>query len=303
MSELAIGVDIGGGSVKAGLFDKEGKEKKESKQPIPSPLNEDSFIDTVKAAILPLLGDPNIKGIGIGSPGPIDADKGILISSANMPSLKNIPLKEKIESFSSLPVYYNNDANCAALGESIFGSQSHTDSQLILTLGTGIGGGFVERKKLFSGFQGNGVEIGHTTVVIDGAVCGCGGRGCVESYFSTRGFLGRYSEKTGVSLKNAEEFFQKVSSNDANAKEILDFGIICLSEAVRGAIHILNPESIVFVGGITASWNLYGERLSKEIRKRIFPVLNERLKIEVGKNFAGSLGAACLVFSNLGGQK
>lgn len=143
----------------------------------------------------------------MGSPGPLDNERGVMISSANMLGLKNLPIKESLKQEFSLPVWYENDANCAALGEAYFGAYKNTESQLILTLGTGVGGGFVNKGILYSGYLGNGIEIGHTTSVIGGALCGCGVRGCVESYFSTRGLLSRYKEKSNQTLENAEEFF------------------------------------------------------------------------------------------------
>ncbi|WP_411822372.1 ROK family protein [Leptospira sp. 'Mane'] len=295
--DLAIGVDIGGGSVKAGLFNRQGKELDKSVLKTNSELSNARFLEIIENTISPLLHDNQILGIGIGSPGPLDSETGHLLSSANLPLLKNVPISKTIQNHFSLPVYYENDANCAALGEFHFGESDSYDSVLVLTLGTGVGGGFVEKGRLFSGYKGNGIEIGHMTSVIGGAICGCGQKGCIESYFSTKGFINRYTEKTGVQLNNAEEFFNLVRSGDSEAKTILDFGILCLAETVRSAIHLLNPEGVVFVGGITESWDLFGTDLTNQIRSKIFPVLNERLKIRVGKNLAGSLGAASLVFS------
>ncbi|PJZ46130.1 ROK family protein [Leptospira brenneri] len=291
----AIGVDIGGGSIRASLFDESGKELNSKLSPTPEDLNNDKFLKILKDTIRPLASEG--QGIGVGSPGPLDNENGLLLSSANMKGLKNLPLKEELKKEFSLPVWYENDANCAALGEAYFGLYKDTESQLILTLGTGVGGGFVQRGVLFSGYLGNGIEIGHTTSVIGGAICGCGVRGCVESYFSTRGFLRRYSEKTNTHLNNAEEFFQLVRNKDQIAEEILHFGTLALAHAVRGAVHLLNPEAVVFVGGITKSYDLFGKTLESEIRSTIFPVLNDRLKIGAGGNLSGALGAASLVFS------
>lgn len=291
----AIGVDIGGGSIKVSLFDKKGDELRSQISPTPEHLDNQSFLKNLKDTIRPLI--PDAIGIGVGSPGPLDNERGVMISSANMQGLKNLPIKEELKKEFSLPVWYENDANCAALGEAYFGSYKNTESQLIVTLGTGVGGGFVNRGILYSGYLGNGIEIGHTTSVIGGALCGCGVKGCVESYFSTRGFLNRYAEKSNQTLGNAEEFFQLVRKKDSLALEILHFGTLALAHAVRGAIHLLNPEAVVFVGGITKSYDLYGKLLESEIRTTIFPVLNDRLKIGAGGSLSGALGAASLVFS------
>ncbi|PKA27340.1 glucose kinase [Leptospira sp. mixed culture ATI2-C-A1] len=291
----AIGVDIGGGSIRVSLFNQKGKELKSNHKKTPEHLDNDSFLSVLNEAIQPLAKESI--GIGVGSPGPLNNETGVLLKSANMIGLNNLPIKSSLEAKFSLPVFYENDANCAALGEAIFGNYKDCQSQLILTLGTGIGGGFVSNGKLYSGYLGNGIEIGHTTSVIGGAICGCGVRGCVESYFSTIGFLNRYLEKTNSKLSNAEVFFQLVKNGDSAAKEILEFGTKALAHAVRGAVHLLNPEAVVFVGGITKSYDLFGSALETEIRSSIFPVLNERLKLGPGGNVSGTLGAASLVFA------
>ncbi|MCZ8157812.1 MAG: ROK family protein [Leptospira sp.] len=296
MSQLAIGVDIGGGSIKAGLYNRKGAELIHQVVATPVHLTNDTFLEAVFQSIEPLLHHPGILGIGIGSPGPLDNERGILIESANMPSLKHVPIKEYCNQKFNLPIFYENDANCAALGEAVFGEYKHLSSLLILTLGTGIGGGFVDRGVLFSGYQGNGIEIGHMTAVINGAVCGCGQRGCLETYFSTKGLIARYLEKTNQTLLDAKEFFDQVESKNPIALEILNFGILAMAETVRSAIHLLNPEGVIFVGGITSAWHLFGDRLQQMIRERIFTVLNDRLIIAKGGNLAGSLGAASLVF-------
>ncbi|XDD47885.1 ROK family protein [Leptospira sp. WS39.C2] len=291
----AIGVDIGGGSIRASLFDANGLELKSNHSKTPEHLDNLSFLTVLIDTIAPLV--TTCKGIGIGSPGPLNNESGVLLTSANIKGIKNVPIKSTLEKEFSLPVFYENDANCAALGEAIFGKYKSYESQLILTLGTGIGGGFVTNGKLYSGFLGNGIEIGHTTAVIGGALCGCGVKGCVESYFSTKGFINRYYEKTNTLLTNAEEFFNLVRSGDKIAKEVLEFGTITLAHAVRNAVHLLNPEAVVFVGGITKSYDLFGGILEKEIRTTIFTVLNDRLQIGLGGNISGTLGAASLVFA------
>ncbi len=295
-SEIAIGIDIGGGSIKSGVYDSDGKELKHLSTQMPNNLTNESFLKTIELATTPLLEGFVIKGIGVGSPGPLDNEKGILLESANMPNIKNVKIKDFLESTYKIPVRYENDANCAALGESFFGNYRNTSSQLILTLGTGIGGGFVNQKVLYTGYQGNGIEIGHMTAVIGGALCGCGQKGCVEAYFSTKGFVHRYQEKTNTELNNAEAFFLEVRNGNKIAREILDFGVLTMAETIRGAVHLLNPEAVVFVGGITLAWDLFGDHLESLIRSKIFPVLNSQIKIGVGENFAGSLGAASLVF-------
>ncbi|MCZ8341963.1 MAG: ROK family protein [Leptospira sp.] len=298
---LAIGVDIGGGSIRVGVYNVKGVELRKAVSPTPKNLNNDSFLNTLKTTISAVWeNNESYTGIGVGSPGPLDNERGIFIASANMKGINNVPIKDFLEREFKIPCSYENDANCAALGEAYFGNFQSASSLLILTLGTGLGGGFVEAGKLYSGYLGNGIEIGHTTAVFDGRLCGCGQRGCVEAYFSTEAFKGSYLEKTGTQLKDAKEFFERLDANDPIAFEILKFGTLALAHAVRGAIHLLNPEAVVFVGGITNSYNKFGVDLESRIRSLIFPILNDRLKIGVGSGFSGSLGAAGLVFSKRG---
>lgn len=300
-NELAIGVDIGGGSIRVGVYNLGGDELRKAVSPTPKDLNNHSFLNTLKTTISSVWDNTeSYLGIGVGSPGPLDNERGIFISSANMKGLENVPIKDFLESEFKIPCFYENDANCATLGEAYFGAFQSAQSLLILTLGTGLGGGFVESGKLYSGYLGNGIEIGHTTAVIGGRLCGCGQRGCVEAYFSTEAFKGSYLEKTGIPLKDAKEFFERLETNDPAALEILKFGTLALAHAVRGAIHLLNPEAVVFVGGITNSYDRFGKDLETSIRSLIFPILNDRLKIGVGSGFSGSLGAAGLVFSKKG---
>ena len=137
------------------------------------------------------------------------------------------------------------------------------------------------------------MEAGHITVVKDGALCGCGQRGCVEAYFSTNGLLGRYFD-----LTNKKEFFELVSQNDKNANQILELGISVFAEGIRNVIHLVNPDKIVFVGGLTASYDLFGKSLEEKVNQIIFPVLASYVKFAVGKSVAGSFGAATLAFQH-----
>ncbi|GBF49326.1 ROK family protein [Leptospira ryugenii] len=297
-TSLSIGIDIGGGSIKSGLYDFTGKEISTTVVETPKDVRTDEFLNCLDKAIEPFSKSPNLKGIGVGSPGPLDNENGILLESANLHYLKDVPITNYLSSQWKLPIFYENDANCAALGEAKFGKYHFASSHLVLTLGTGLGGGFVEDGILFRGYHGNGIEIGHTTAVIDGALCGCGQRGCQEAYFSTKGFLNRYLERTSRQLRDAEDFFSLVKGSDPDAVQILDFGIVTMAECIRSAIHMLNPEAVVLVGGITKAWDLFGDKLEAKVRERIFPVLNDRLIFGKGENLAGSLGAASLVFSN-----
>lgn len=293
-----LGIDVGGGSVKGTIIDRSGKVYLENSIQTNQTWNNDEFLSNLKNFIHKIKQNSEFHKIGIGTPGPIGIEEGIIFKSANLINLKNTPLISFLKNEFSLPIFFNNDSNAASLGEYYFGEDSQKKSLFVFTLGTGLGGGFVYNGKLYNGIKGNGMEVGHTTVVPNGAICGCGQKGCAESYFSTNGFLNRYFDLTNKKLKNAKEFFDLVLSGDKDAKRVLDFGIEAFSDSIRSVVHLLNPEKIVFLGGISKSYSIFGKSLEEKVRSKIFPVLNENLSFAVGKEFSGSLGSASLCFED-----
>lgn len=293
--EAFLGIDIGGGSLRGTLINRNGEIFAESRLDTNPTWNNSEFLENV-SKLVSGLDSTRMSGIGIGTPGPVDIERGVIFHSANLVNLQNVPLVAFLEEKFSIPVVMNNDANCAALGEYHFGSGKGVESLLVFTLGTGLGAGWVWKGEIFNGFKGNGMELGHTTIVLDGAVCGCGQKGCAESYFSARGFLNRYKEKTGVTLDSAADFFQRVRKNESDALEILNFGIKVFAECIRNAVHSVNPEKILLLGGLTASYDLFETPLKTRLKEILFPVLFNQLSLECGGKVAGSLGAACLAF-------
>jgi glucokinase len=294
-SKSYLGIDIGGGSLKAALVTRDGNILNESRIPTVREWNNSEFINKLIDLILPLYSG-EVSGIGIGSPGPIDSENGIILHSANLVNLQNVNLISELRQRFTCPIVLNNDANCASLGEYHFGVGQGTENLIVLALGTGLGAGWVYRGELFNGFNGNGMELGHLTIIKEGALCGCGYKGCAESYFSARGLLARYEELTGFSLESAESFFKMARQGYKEAVRVLDFGTEVLAECIRNIVHTVNPEKIVFVGGLSASFDLFEVKLKEQLKKNLFPVLYSRLKIEVGGKVAGTLGAASLVF-------
>ncbi|MBK8396615.1 MAG: ROK family protein [Leptospiraceae bacterium] len=293
-----LGIDVGGGSIRGTIVDKDGNSYFDFKTPTNANASNKEFLDSIYIVVKHCLTAVPADAIGIGTPGPIDIDRGVILSSANLRNLKNVELVTFVQEKSHLPVYFNNDANCASLGEYYFGAEKNLKNLVVFTLGTGIGSGWIINGKVFNGYKGNGMEAGHITVVKDGALCGCGQKGCIEAYFSTNGFLGRYHDLTSKELENAKEFFELVSNNDADALQILESGVSLFAEAIRNVIHLLNPEKIVFVGGLTASYDLFGKSLEEKVKAITFPVLANHVKFSVGNSVAGTFGAASLAFQH-----
>ncbi|MCB1157135.1 MAG: ROK family protein [Leptospiraceae bacterium] len=296
--EKYIGIDVGGGSLRASLIDKQGNLYTEtSSKTNPSWKNED-FLNAISELLKDIFKNhEEIFSIGIGTPGPIDIEKGLIIHSANLKNLQNTPLVEFLQSKFKTRVFFNNDANCAALGEYFFGKGKGSENLITLTLGTGLGCGWVYQGKIFNGFHGSGMEAGHTTLVIEGAECGCGKKGCAESYFSATGLKNRYREKTGLEIESAEAFFGKVEKGDRICQEILSFATKVLAQLIRNLCHTLNQDKVVLVGGLTKSFHLFEKQLKAELFESLFPILGERLSLEIGGSVAGSYGAAALAFA------
>jgi len=291
---LFAGIDIGGGSIKGILTDPKGNVMHETREPTDSQFSNDGFIAAVKKVAANLLAKGKAEAIGIGSPGPLDVDQGLVLHSTNLPNLKNTPLVKSIRDEFNIPVYLNNDANCAALGEYYFGGNTGVNSLVALTLGTGLGGGWVYQGKLFSGMNGNAMEAGHLTIVKDGALCGCGKKGCAESYFSAVGLMNRYFDKTGKKPDNVKELFDLCRDNNTDAREVLFFGADILAELIKNIIHLINPDKVVMVGGITASYDLFGPYVENRVKELVFPVFAEKVTVAMGNNVAGAYGAAAL---------
>lgn len=291
-----LGIDVGGGSIRGTIVDKEGNSYFDfSVQTNPTAENQE-FLEAVHTVVKKCITAYEVRGIGIGTPGPIDIDTGIIISSANLKNLSNVGLTTFIHNEFHLPVFFNNDANCASLGEYYFGAGKGAKSLVVFTLGTGLGCGWVVDGKIFNGYKGNGMEAGHLTVVQNGALCGCGQRGCVEAYFSTKGFVARYKDLTSVDIPNSKAFFERVEKKEKEALEILNHGIDVFAEGIRNVVHLVNPDRIVFVGGITSSYSLFGKVLEEKAKRIMFPVLANFLEFKVGSSLAGTYGAASLAF-------
>jgi glucokinase len=293
--EKFLGIDVGGGSLKASLIDREGKVYKEEAIPTDRFWDNSLFLNNIHSLIEKFQDTPFVS-IGIGTPGPIDISRGTIIRSANLPNLSDLPLKASIASKYKVPIHFNNDANCAALGCYYFGKDTQVDSLVVITLGTGYGCGWVFNGKIFNGYLGNGMEAGHQTVITNGALCGCGQRGCVEAYFSTRGLLERFKEKTNITLSDGKAFFKLIERKDEDAQDILNLGIEAFSNSIRNIIHLINPNKIILVGGLTKSKDLFFDRVNSHLDLIVFPVLRSHSIVNIGKSIAGSLGAAALGF-------
>ncbi|MEO8051737.1 MAG: ROK family protein, partial [Acidobacteriota bacterium] len=186
MRDYAIGVDLGGTNLRAAAVDRDGKMLNKIAGTSAGADRETvirDMVDSIKAlqAGLP---DQQLKGVGVGVPGFILMDQGIVLTAPNLPALENYPVRDEVERLLGAKVILENDANAAALGEQWIGAGRGVDDLILLTLGTGIGSGIIVDGKILRGCLGMAAEIGHTTYAPNGYPCGCGNTGCVEKYAS-----------------------------------------------------------------------------------------------------------------------
>ncbi|GJQ59405.1 MAG: glucokinase [Candidatus Scalindua sp.] len=264
------------------------------------------FKETIKKSQLPR---EKISGLGIGFPGPLDAQTGVIFNPPNLPGWNNIPLRNILENEFGSPVVIENDANAAALGEWWKGVGVGTKSFVCITLGTGVGGGIILGGKLWHGASSMAGEIGHTTIVPNGIPCTCGNRGCLEAYASARGITDRTRRILSETEKNREaetpltfkDISHMVSQGDDRILPIIQETGVILGIAVANLANLLNPEMIALFGGVTS----LGERLlspmKEEVEKRAFQKAREPLRIEVAKlgDNGGLLGAAKSILVHL----
>ncbi len=246
-------------------------------------------------------------GVGIGCPGVIDSRNGTVVFAGNL-RLKNFPLAKAAEALTGMPVRMTNDANAAALGEVRFGAGKAYDNAVMITLGTGVGGGVIIDGRLFEGYKSAGAELGHMVICEGGRQCTCGRRGCFEAYSSATALMkstaeamkkdknsamwGKYTPET-VTGKTAFEF----ADTDAAAKAVTDEYVRYLACGLTNVINVFRPRAIILGGGVSEQ----GERLLKPVREIIEKEIfggNGYAPVEVVKatlgNKAGAYGAASL---------
>ncbi|MBI1853151.1 MAG: ROK family protein, partial [Planctomycetes bacterium] len=244
-----------------------------------------------------------VAGVGIGSPGPLDSRRGIVLSAPNLTGWVNAPLGERVETAVRIPTIVENDANVAALAESWLGAGREASSVLLITLGTGIGGGIVLGGRIWRGHGGFAGEIGHTTYVVDGVACGCGNRGCLEQYASATALVRRTREaiasgrKTSLIAKptiTAAVVHEEAVAGDALCRDLLAETGRILGVAIGSVSNLLDPEVVVVAGGLVNAGDFLFAPMREEAKRRALPAVAATLTIlpaALGDD-AGALGAA-----------
>ncbi|PXW91652.1 glucokinase [Streptohalobacillus salinus] len=314
MKKYLLGVDIGGTTIKMGIISVEGKIIEKWEVTTKTGEESDQIPNDIWNALQSKLTTHSIPveacfGIGVGAPGFVVTDTGEIAQAVNLGWL-DFPLGTLLHDLSNLPVYVENDANIAALGENWLGSGDLAENLVAITLGTGVGGGIIVNGRIVSGTNGMAGEIGHMTMEKNGVPCNCGRRGCLETITSATGIAriaqARVTADSDTELApllekkkklTAKDVFDATKNNDRVAQEIVAEVVDVLGLAISNITTIVNPSKIVIGGGVSKA----GEELLKPLKKAFvsyaLPRIVESTSFEIAElgNDAGIIGGAYLV--------
>jgi glucokinase len=291
-----LGIDVGGTKVEVAAL-RDGKAVGAIERPTPLESAE-ALLDGIEAQVREVIaaeGEPS--AIGVGVPSQIDFASGTVVASVNIP-LQGVPLKTELERRFGVPVFVDNDANCAALGEAQLVEDGPARHLLMLTLGTGVGGGVVIDGRVFRGATGLGAELGHMVIQADGRECPgrtCHNRGCIEAYCSGSALEVAASEHYGRQVKG-REVVEAARGGDEVAVELLHELGTWLGVGIASFVNIFEPQHVVIGGGLSRAADLFLDVAVTEARRRALPAGFERTTIGLAKGGAdaGVIGAALL---------
>lgn len=309
MKKYIIGIDLGGTKISTALSTLEGKIINNVVVPTNAEEGEASVLNRMIGTIENVLVGANatindVQAIGIGSPGPLDANKGVIITTPNLP-FKNYNVVQPIKEKFNIPVYLDNDANVAAIGEYMFGAGKGKENIVYFTVSTGVGGGAVLNGNIYRGNTCNALEIGHMTVEPNGPRCNCGNLGCLEAVSSGTA-IGRrgvdaVSTNVETSLRKYDkvtsyEVFKEAEAGDEVANDIVDNALNYLGIGIANAVSIFDPQMVIIGGGVTQVGDRLFNRVRQVVNKRCFKNMAESCEIVpagLGLN-AGVVGAVAL---------
>ena len=290
--EYAIGIDIGGTNVRAGVVDRDGKIASKAMLRVGDVKTAKQMVKLMGSLLSELRPpkDAEIVGIGCGMPGIMDSEKGIIGHSPNFPDWKEVPFKAMLEKEFGAEVLLDNDANMCAIGEHRWGAAQKWDDFIMITLGTGLGGGIIVDGSLVHGMCGYAGEVGHMTIEREGWPCGCGNHGCWEQYASSHFF-----KRRGLGGHEAEALAKKGNSA---AKEVWrEFGQN-VGIGIAGLINNFGITNFVVGGGLARAMPLYQRAMKSEIKARSYAQNYAKFKVKKSTliDDAGILGSAGAFF-------
>ncbi len=311
-----IGIDVGGTNLKAGLVDESGEVLATTKMKIARIADQEALARTMAdmtreladAAGVPL---EEIASVGVGVPGAVEIHSGSLLYSCNLP-LRNVPLRRLFHKHLRMPLYIENDANCAALGEYYVGAGRGSKRFVMITLGTGIGGGIIHNGKIFHGSNGMAGEVGHMSIVYGGHPCPCGRKGCWEQYASANALkrltreamecepdsiLCQVVAENGGTISGQSAFIA-ARRGDPVGRQVCDTYVQYLSTGIANLINIFQPDALAIGGGVSNEADEYLLfPVQQQTARETIPCNHDKMtrvvKAELG-NQAGIIGAALL---------
>lgn len=311
-----IGIDLGGTNIAAGLVDEDYNIVKKSSVDTKADRHADEIVKDMADLCRSLcemqgISVSEVRSVGIATPGTADRDQGVVIYANNLPFL-NYPIAGKLKEFFPVEnVYIANDADAAAYGEVMAGAGKGQKDFIMITLGTGVGGGIVIGGKLYSGFNYAGGELGHMVIVHDGVQCTCGRKGCWEAYSSATAIIRMTKEKMrccpdsemwkycdgDIEKVNGRTAFDCMRKGDTAAKEVVDTYLSYLATGTANIINIFQPSVMAFGGGIANEKDNLIRPLSALVEKQVYSRNSDdrtKLRSAVLGNDAGIIGAAAL---------
>ncbi|OCT15538.1 hypothetical protein A8709_15800 [Paenibacillus pectinilyticus] len=304
-AQYAIGVDIGGTKINAGIVNRQGEVLHFVS--LMTMAGDVYTVDRVVQAVQELIAevgtqqpDLQVRGMGVGSAGQIDWENGAIRSASELiPGYAGTPLRAILEARFGLPVIVDNDVNVLALTEKHLGAGQDETHFVCLALGTGVGGALVVDGRLVHGAWGGGGELGHMSVDFRGIPCVCGGIGCLEQYASGTSIGRRMRERLAQSgladdTVDTREVFKRWQAGDSLAGELMDETIAALGAAIASLIHTFNPTLIVIGGGVSEAGDRLFAELRQEVGRRTMPSMWAGVRIEPAYqgNWSGMIGAA-----------
>ena len=310
-----IGIDLGGTNIAAGIVDENGSIIRKGSVPTGRTRPSGEIIYDMCMLVKSLLRETRIKqqeiySIGIGSPGTPDRENGVIIYNNNL-GFKDVPIRSEIEKYIDVPIYLENDANCAAIAESVAGAAKDVEYAVVITIGTGIGGGVIINNKLYTGFNGAGGELGHVVLMMGGEECTCGRKGCWEAYSSATALIrqtiraarenpgSRIHGLVGGNLDkvDAKTAFDAARLGDETGRGVVNRYIEMMSDGLTNMVNIFQPAVVVLGGGVSKEGENLLAPLREKMKGKVYcseGIVNTRLVTAKMGNDAGIVGAALI---------
>ncbi len=305
MSDYSIGVDLGGTNLRAAAIGRDGEMIEKISGRVQLSQGRDAVMADIAGAIQKLIGNMagrKLAGVGIGVPGFILMSEGKIVGSNNLQAFEDFPMQQEMERLIGEKVILENDANPPARGEKASGAGRGGDDLVLMTLGTGIGGGIISGGRILHGYLGMAGEIGHITVASDGNPCGCGNRGCLEKHASATAIaaMGRLL-LLGEGVTAEDVYYLAVQGNE-RALMIFEAVGEFLGIALAALVNIFNFPLYLLSGGPLPAWEFFAPAMMREVRRRSYTFREAKTRIEKATlgNEAGLYGAAYLPFQQAG---